>query len=75
LPEKLKEELRNEVRGVSAFLSKKIAEVYGPEPEIPDYEDWIEAVSPDEEIDAEVEARLRGLKSKMRGNIRKYVSE
>jgi hypothetical protein len=76
LPEKLKEELRNEVRGVSAFLSKKIEEFYGPTPEIPDdYEDWIEAVSPDEEIDAEVEARLRGLKSKMRGNIRKYVSE
>jgi hypothetical protein len=76
LPEKLKEELRNEVRSVSAFLSKKLEELYGPAPEIPDdYPDWIKALSPEEEIDVELEARLKGLKSQMRGKIRKYVSE
>jgi hypothetical protein len=76
LPEKLKEELRNEVREVSVFLSKKIEEVYGPTPEIPDdYEDWIEDISPDEEIDVALETRLRNLKSEMRGKIRKYVSD
>ena len=76
LPEKLKQELKNEVQDVSSFLSKKIEEFYGTEPEPPDdYEDWAEALSPDEEIEAELEARLKGLKSKMRGKIKRYVSE
>lgn len=76
MPVKLKEELRKEVQSVNAFLSEKLEEIYGLPPEYPDdYEDWAEALSPEEELDEEIETRLRGLRSQMRQKIRKYVSE
>lgn len=75
VPEKLKDELRKEIQSVNAFLSEKLEELYGPEPEPDDYDDWAEDISPEEELDQEVETRLRGLKSQMRQKIRKYVSE
>jgi hypothetical protein len=77
LPDKLRVELRKEVLNIDAFLHAKMEELYGsePEPEYPDYEDWIEALSPEEEVDMEVEQRLSGLKDSMRQKIRKYVSE
>jgi len=75
VPEKLKEELRQEIRSVNAFPSERLEEMHGVEPEPDDYDDWAEAISPEEELDQEVETRLRGLKSQMIERIRKYVSE
>jgi len=75
LPDKLREELRKEMQNIDAFLYAKMEELYGTEPEYPDYEDWIQDISPEEEVDMEVRQRLSGLKDSMRREIRKYVSE
>jgi len=76
LPDKLKKELKKEIWSINAFLSEKRDEIYGPEPEYPDdYEDWLQAISPEEALDEQITTRLRGLKTLMRDKIRKYVSE
>lgn len=74
LPDKLRDELRKEILDIDGFLYRKMEELYGPEPEPPDYEDWIQDLSPEEEVDMEIEQRLRGLKDSMKRRIMKYIS-
>jgi len=76
LPDRLTKELKEEISSTSAFISQKYEEFFGPEPEPPeDYQDWVRDISPEEEIDEQIESRLSGLKDLMRNKIRKYVSE
>ena len=76
LPDKLRKELKKEIRDIDAFMWEKLEDLYGPPPEYEpdDYEAWTEAY-PEQALDEEIRSRLRGLKGSMRSKIKKYVSE
>ena len=80
IPDKLRKELKKEMRDIDDFLFDKIQEIYGQyEPDYPpdeeeDYEAWAQDY-PEEALDAEVRQRLGGLKGSMRDKIKKYISE
>lgn len=78
LPNKLRKELKKEIRDIDQFLYDKRVELYGYEPEYPedpeDYKAWAKAY-PEEALHNEIWNRLRGLKGSMREKIKKYVSE
>lgn len=74
LPDKLRRGLIEQIRGIDALIYGRTVEIYGPEPEYPDYEDWVQAYSPEQVLEMEVQSRLKGLKGSMRDKIRKYTS-
>jgi hypothetical protein len=77
LNDKLRKDLKKELYDIDAFLTEKELEFFGPPPEQDeqDYGDWFESLSPDQQIDVEVENRLTSLKGTMRDRIKKHVSE
>ena len=76
LPDKLRRELKKEVRDIDSFMWEKLEDLYGPPPEYEpdDYEAWASHF-PEAALDAEIRERLSGLKGSMRGKIKKYISE
>lgn len=77
LPNRLRNELKSELSSLDDFLSEKEIELRGPPPEYPpeEYEAWFEDLSPDEQLDIEVENRLSTLKDTMRSKIKNHVSD
>jgi hypothetical protein len=75
LSDKLSKELRNEVSSVDTFIHQREVDL-GMINEYPEeWQEWVQDLDPIEELKAEIETRLSGLKSSMRSKIRKYFSE
>lgn len=76
LPEKLRNYLEKQVADVSLFLSIKEAELYGEPPDYSDdYQDWLESLTPEEQVDNELSERLSSLKKNMRDSIKKQIAD
>lgn len=79
LPEKLRMDLKKEMKDIDQFLYEKQIEIEGPPPDydsyIDDREAWFKSLNPYERVDVEVKDRLSRLKSSMRDKIKKQVSE
>lgn len=77
LPDKLRNELKKEIRDIDQFLSQKRIEIEGSPPEFDEeeHEAWLQSLDPYEAVDREVRDRLSRLKSSMMDKIKKSISE
>jgi hypothetical protein len=79
LPVALKRELRKQLLELDAFLQEKEFEIYGEPEEDPhaeeEYESWFSDLSPDEQLDVEIEQKLESVKGNMRDKIQKHMSD
>jgi hypothetical protein len=75
----LKQELRRQLLELDSFLQARELEIYG-EPEEnshaeEEYESWFNDLSPDEQLDVEIERRLESLKGNMISKIQQHMSD
>lgn len=79
LPAILKTELRGQLIAIDGYLQERQFEIYGEPDEDPnaeeEYKSWFNDLSPDQQLDIEIERRLSALKSAMTRKIEEHITD